>query len=366
MSNEWQEFVRSHFARGGEACAELPGCVGRFGALIEEYRAIRDAAAVVDRSERASLAVTGTDRATWLHNLTTNEVKNLQPGEGNYAFALNVKGRILFDLNIAIRDDAIWVDLDRRMLESALKHFEKYTIIEDVTVTDRTNEVGRFAVVGPKAPDLFAEIGASPINPMPSLGTQTVSWSGSELTLMRHDLCGAPGVEVMAGPQVAVALWSFLTSAERTSPAVPAGRDAVNVHRIEAGIPWLPYEINDEVLPAETCQLERAVSYHKGCYLGQEVVERMRSRGVVARNLCGVVIEADVVPEPGLELHNDAGQAVGTLASACRSFSAESVVGLGYLKTGSDTPGTRLTVVSGDTTLPAVTSALPFARSSGT
>jgi aminomethyltransferase len=309
--------------------------------------------------------VTGADRAAWLHNLTTNEVKNLQAGEGNYAYALNVKGRILFDLNVVAGADAIWVDLDRRYLDAARKHFEKYTIMEDVAITDRTDEVGRIGVVGPEVSGALTEIGMWPVSAMSSLGTATVTWSGSALTLVRHDFCGVLGVEIVAEPSVAVALWNFLTSAERPTPATAVGRDAVNVHRIEAGIPWAPHEINDEVLPAETSQLERAVSFHKGCYLGQEVVERMRSRGVVARKLCGVVIEGETLPEPGSELRDESGQTVGGLTSVCRSIALDAPIALAYVRTGSHAPGTRLAVHSGETSLAAVTSVLPFAAVSG-
>ncbi len=361
MSNEWVEFVRSHFAASAEASATHPETVGRYGLVSDEHRALQQAVGVVDRSERALLAITGVDRATWLHNLTTNQVKELQLGEGNYAFALNVQGRILFDLNLLVRGDSIWVDLDRKFLDSARKHFERYTITEEVTVTDRTDEVGRIGVVGPKASALLEEIGVSQVNAMPALGTSSVTWSGSELTLVRNDFCGPCGVEIIAEPQTAVALWRYLTSSQREVPAVPVGRDATDMHRIEWGIPWPPNEINDEVLPAETGQLERAVSFQKGCYLGQEVVERMRSRGVVARKLCGVVVEGECIPEPGSELCVESDRVVGVLTSACRSIAAGAVVGLAYVKSGSETPGTRLTVKSGGSVLPVTTSGLPFA-----
>jgi len=360
MSTEWTAFVQSQIAGGAKASRLRPDTVGRFSSVDQEYRVLGETVGIVDRCERALLVITGADRATWLHNLTTNQVKNLGPGEGNYAFALNVQGRILFDLNMLVRDDAIWVDLDRAFLDVARKHFDKYTITEDVTVTNRTDEVGRFGVVGPAASALLAGIGAGPVEAMASLGTSTVDWSDVRLTIVRHDFCGLLGVEVIADAPVAVALWNHLCSSDQAPAATPVGRDAVDVRRIESGIPWPPHEINDDVLPAETGQFERAVNFQKGCYLGQEVVERMRSRGVVARRLCGVTVDADTQPEPGSELTNEAGQVVGKLTSVCRSAGVGGVVGLAYVRTGSDAPGTRLTLTSGGSTVPATTTGFPL------
>jgi len=342
---EWQTYMKGR--TGGDASRAKhadPGCVACFGDLRREYDALGDGPAIVDRSYRHLLEISGTDRAAWLHNLTTQEVRNLRQGEGSYAFALNAQGRILFDLNILVRSDVIWIDLDRRFTEAACRHFEKYIITEDVSVADRTEEFVRLGLVGENAKRLVSDLGAPQAPAMPWCGTAKMTHGGAELTFLRHDFCGPFGVELFVPADRAVGLWEGLSASSQVDPAVPAGYDAVQVRRIEAGLPWPCHEITDEYLPAETGQLDRAVSFTKGCYLGQEVVERMRSRDVVARQMIGVLIAGQEVPPTGAELATADGRRVGTLTSVCRALVEDRVIGLGYVKTAEAVAETPLQV----------------------
>jgi len=142
--------------------------------------------------------------------------------------------------------------------------------------------------------------------------------------------------------------------------AIPVGDDAVQAHRIEAGIPWPGHEITDEYLPAETRQLDRAVNYQKGCYLGQEVVERMRSRAVVARQLVGLRLDDAAVPPVPSELFDENGKPVGRVTSSCRSIALACVVGLGYVKTASSAVGTALRLAGDGGAARVVVVDLPF------
>lgn len=358
MSNTWNEFVQSRIA-SGNAVGEGDR-IRHYGDVAQEYRAIRDEVAIVARTGRVLLEVTGADRAAWLHNLTTNEVKKLTPGEGNYAFALNVQGRILFDLSMLVREAAIWIDLDRRFAELARKHFDKYTITEDVQLTDRSDEFARIGVTGPKTPELLKRIGLSQVSAMPDLGTTDLDWTGKKVTAARHDFCGQVGVELLAPSEAGAALWDCLQNSEGGIAVRAAGEEAVDMVRIEAGIPAPPWEIHDEVLPAETRQLERAVSYQKGCYLGQEVVERMRSRGVVARGLCGIKVSGDLAPSPGATVQDETGQAIGTLGSVSRSPAVGGLIALAYVKTGKDAPGAACSIADEQGAIAATMAKLPF------
>lgn len=364
--NGWKAFLEF---QGGEAASinpqDGPPRAGSFGDGASEYEALRDGPALVDRSYRGLLEVTGADRAGWLHNLTTNEVKNLGLGEGNYAFATNVKGRILFDLNVLIRKDAIWIDLDRRFLERAKAHFDKYTIMEDVQVVDRSEDHVRLGLVGRNALRMLEQLGAPQARAMSTLGMATVELQGTEVPILRHDFCGPLGVELFVPAEQAIQIWREWVDPGGTLPAIPVGDDAVQVHRIEAGLPWPDCEIADEVLPAETGQHERAVSFQKGCYLGQEVVERMRSRGSLARRLCGLRMEGDTVPPQKASLIGKEGQPVGRLTSVCRSMALSYVIGMGYVKTASCEDGTPLQVQWPDgQPVDAVVVSLPFTNPS--
>ena len=441
----WPEFVQTQLESGATGVVgESQPRLARYAALETECQALDAGPALVDRSYRALLEVTGADRATWLHNLTTNQVKNLGRGEGNYAFVLNIQGRILFDVNLLVRADSIWLDLDRRFLETAKKHFAKYVITEDVAVADRSDEFIRFGLVGSGAVSLLSELGAANAGAMPTLGLSQIEWNdpsggrqdqsrGREpadnptrereraefvqsrdregadkqnrdcqgavpaaatsnrstpvaVPMMRHDFCGPFAVELFVPAEKAVDFWR--THVE-SGKAVPVGDDAVQIRRIEAGIPWPGHEITDEYLPAETRQLDRAVSFQKGCYLGQEVVERMRSRHVVARQLVGLrtdtpspsegegrgegpkptgpssaILSATAPPLRsgfGHTVLDPDGKPTGQVTSACHSPTLGCPIALAYVRTPHATPGTQLTMTSeGESAIGATVADLPF------
>ncbi|MCH8148792.1 MAG: folate-binding protein YgfZ [Planctomycetes bacterium] len=357
----WLQFVDQLLESGSQPTAEYdrPG-VGRFGAIEREYDALADGPAIVDRSYRGLLEITGSDRGPWLHNLTTNQVKPLSSGDGNYAFTLNLKGRILFDLNIMVRADSIWIDLDRRFLGIAMQHFDKYTIMEDVKVADRSDEWVRFGLVGSGTAELVSRFGVTTAANLPFLGMTDIRFSDVEVPLLRHDFCGPFALELFVPAEHAVECWRSLTDESQSPHAVPVGDDAVQVRRIEAGIPWSLREITDEYLPAETGLMEKAVSETKGCYLGQEVVERMRSRQVVARRLMGLEIAGSDCPKAPADLLNADAKVVGKLTSACHSPAKAGLIGLGYVKTASGAVGGRLGVSWEDGTTEGVLVDLPF------
>jgi folate-binding protein YgfZ len=361
LVTDWQVFVQTQLDDGATAANDLGGpCVGCYGNLKAEYRALSDGPALIDRSYRGLLEITGRDRASWLHNLTTNEVKSLASGQGRYAFALNRQGRILFDLNIIVHDEAIHIDLDRRVVDAARGHFGKYVITEDVHAADRTDEFVRFALGGVAAAKMLEEMGAPNMQAVPQLGTTQIVWRGCPIVPMRHDFCGPLAVELFVPAAKAIELWQSLSDPSGDYRAVPVGDDAVQARRIEAGIPWPFHEITEEYLPAETRQLDRAVSFTKGCYLGQEVVGRMRSRGAVARQLVGLEIDGDMVPRPGARLADGDDKPVGQLTSVCRSLATGRVIGLGYVKTPYSDSGTSLRVALETRGVRAMVADLPF------
>lgn len=341
----WLPFVDKLLESGSEPTAAYGRpCVGRFGAIEREYDALAGGPAIVDRSYRGLLEITGSDRSPWLHNLTTNQVKTLSSGDGNYAFTLNLKGRILFDLNLMIRADSIWIDLDRRFIAIAMQHFDKYTIMEDVKVADRSDDWVRLGLVGSHAPEVVSRFGATTAANLPFLGMTDMRFSDVEVPLLRNDFCGPFAIELFVPAEHAVDCWKSLTDESQSPYAAVVGDDAVQVRRIEAGIPWSLHEITEEYLPAETGLLEKAVNYNKGCYLGQEVVERMRSRKVVARRLMGLEIGGSDCPKAPADLVDADAKVVGKLTSVCHSPAKAGLIGLGYVKTASGAVGGRLSV----------------------
>src|SRR5262245_49370912 len=155
--------------------------------LENQYQIATQSAGLLARSDRGVIEVTGKDRAPWLHNLVTNAVKTLQPGDGNYAFATNVKGRTIFDLNLLVLEDRMWLDIDRRWLDTARKHLTKFTITEDVSIADITGNFERLSMTGPASADVIARMGFANLAPMPQLQHVAIAWEGHAGRLIRHD-----------------------------------------------------------------------------------------------------------------------------------------------------------------------------------
>ena len=361
--SEWTEYIRGLLESGAVRSSAGQGTrVGVFADGVAEYHTLAEGAALIDRSNRALLEIRGADRADWLHNLTTNAVKNMSTGDGCYSFVINMKGRILFDIEVSMRADSIWISLEDRALAPARAHFDKYRVVEDVVITDRTSELVRLGLAGPQAKELLADLGIGQAASLPAYGMAEFALGDVTVVAMRHDFCGSFGVELLVPADQAVMIWKALSESSRPQHAIPVGDQALEIMRIEAGCPIYPHEINEEYLPAETRQTDRAVSYSKGCYLGQEVVERMRSRDVVARQLVGLEVEGDALPGVDAHLKDGSGEEVGRMTSACRSIALDRVIGLGYVKTALSDVGTRLRVDGSDSAVDVTVADLPFVQ----
>jgi len=346
---EWTLAIQTPFAAspryrpGAWRETALLRWAARFDATSAEYDAARESAALFDRCDRGLLELTGADRATWLHNLCTNDVVRLADGQGAYAFAIDVRGRVLFDMNVLARGAALLLDLDAHFVAAARAHLERYLIMEAVQIADRSDELTRLGIAGPSAAEHASRVcGAALTDPefdagakqrLASVGSMaplaSLALAGG-VTLFRHDFCGLPGFELILPRAAAAAWWERGVAA---GSLTPAGFDTLDALRIEAGIPWLGRDIDEKVIPPETGQAERAISYQKGCYLGQEVIERMRSHGAMARRLARLTLADGAGLAPPATISH-AGKQVGRLTSLARRPDGESWIGLGYLRTG--------------------------------
>lgn len=329
-----------------------------FGDVRAEHDAASTRVGLHDRGYRGQIEITGGDRAAWLHNLTTNEIKNLQPGEGKYVFALNVKGRVLFDGNVLVLPESLLVDIDRRWIESAVEHLSKYVIMEDVQIADRSNEFVRLALVGPKAIDIAATWGSGNAEAMSQLHHEMIRIHEVECRMIRHDFAGQTAFELVVPADLAPEVWDHLIDTGKRVGISPTGLDALQVLRVEAGMPWSVQDIDGDVLPAETRQFERGVSFQKGCYLGQEIVERLRSRGSPANLLVGLVFDGGNIGGGAILQHE--GQAVGRVTTAVHSHKLNRPIGLGYVKSALAEPDHQLQATGEAAEVACRTCALPF------
>lgn len=296
------------------------------------YLALREHAAWIDLSERGKIRLTGDDRKRLLHAMTTNQVQKLEPGEGCYAFFLNAQGRILGDANIFVLEDSVLLDTEPETLQKLREHLDRYIIADDVTLQDETSSLATVALEGPEAEDFLRQHAA----PIPLKACATTFW-GDRL-IARTGATGAPGFLIFLphGEKEDLLAQFSLSGIGEATPA-----EARTV-RIENGLPRYGEEITERYLVQETGQLQ-AVNFEKGCYLGQEIVERVRSRAQIHRLLRRVEIDTKEPPEPGAKFQSGIEDA-GEIVSAVFSPSLQKVVALAYLRTRFSEPGTALTV----------------------
>ena len=260
------------------------------------YAALREHAAWLDLSGRGKIRATGEDRARLLHAMTTNQVETLKPGEGCYAFFLSAQGRILADVNLLCFEDHFLLDTEPETRTKVYEHLDRYIIADDVTLEDQTDRIATLAIEGPNAGAALAELGA----PQPSAPYSSAAWLHGTVTygtVARLDTTGRGGFFLMVPVEDKQTVTSRLTKA-----GVPAATaEDARIVRIESGRPRYGEEITERYLVQETGQLQ-AVNFSKGCYLGQEIVERVRSRAQIHRVLRRLEIDTNDPPAAGTKL----------------------------------------------------------------
>ncbi len=279
------------------------------------YRALREGAALLDLGHRGHIRAIGDDRARLLHAMTTNHVEQLQPGQIVYAFFLTAQGRILGDVNLLCLDDALLLDTEPESAQRLYEHLDKFIIADDVTLEDRTPDFVAVAVEGPRA----AEMPGVKIAP-----NTWLEWNGALAAGL--SATGAPGIRLLMPAAEAPAVRDRLVAAGAVE-ATDSDRETV---RLENGKARYGVDFDEKIIPQET-QLLHAIHFSKGCYLGQEIVERVRARGLVHRLLTPLVVDASEPPPPETPiLLGD--QNVGRITSSAWSPSARKVSALGYVR----------------------------------
>jgi folate-binding protein YgfZ len=322
------------------------------GDVRAEFQALASGSGVYERSLRAKISLTGSDRVRWLNGMVTNNIRDLEAGHGVYAFLLNPQAHILGDLYAYNRGETLLVDTDQVQVEKILAVFDKYIIMDDVEVANISAQFSAIGIAGPKSREALqaAGFGVPELKPLQSV---EISWRQTEVTLVRGDNPQVESFELLLAPADNGRVYEALTKAG----AKPVGTTALDLLRIAAGIPRYGVDIRERDLPQETEQ-ERALNFSKGCYVGQEIVERIRSRGQVRRKFTGFAIDGQL-PVPGSKIQVD-GKDVGEITSAASLPVAggERRVALGYVRREVATPGKRVEADGGAATVANV----PFAE----
>lgn len=322
-----------------------------FGDPSAEYAAAREAAAVFDWTDHGLVELTGADRVKFLHNFCTNDVKGLATGSGCEAFVTNVKGRILGHVWIEAGDTSLRLDAGPVATDRLLAHLERYIINEDVVVTDRSSELGELLVVGPRTADSLAGLTADVRDLAPRQHLEVASPSGS-FRISRRELESLPAY-VLCGPRALLGgIWGEIKDAG----ARPAGALTWSALRIEAGLPIWGVDLTDENLAQEAGRTASAISFTKGCYLGQEPIARLDAMGHVNRELRSLRITGDAIPSPGARVFADAAgsSAVGAITSSAMSFGSASPVAIALVRSSVSALGSEVFVEAAGTPVRAI------------
>lgn len=285
------------------------------------YNSLRTGAAYFDLTGRGNIRVTGEDRVRLLHAMTTNHIEQLLPGTGCYAFFLTAQGRILADVNLFCMPDHLLLDTEPETKDRVRDHLEKFIIADDVTLEDFTPCAAVIAVEGPQAEERLKRIDA-PVAHSPYAAAE---WG--RCVVAHTSYTGGPGYAVFTTPEDKPGVISRLENVG----VGPADLSTAEVVRLEHGRPRYGSDFSEANIPQET-QLMHAIHPSKGCYLGQEIVERVRSRGHVNRRLTGLEIDSHTAPGKGDKVQAG-GKDAGEITSAAFSPALGHVVALAMLRT---------------------------------
>src|SRR6267143_7229868 len=330
----WDTPLAATHAGAGAKMGVWFGCAlpDTFGDASAEFRHARESVALIDKNYRAYLSFTGPDRVRYLNAVLTNNIKDLSVGQGIVSLLLNPQGHILAEIVTYAFADKLCCASYAMVREPLVEVLDKFIIMDDVTLTDETERFATLALEGPKAAEVvrnLAGINLEQLSEFASVDAEILR-SAQDDTLgktavkqaipcrvVKRSPGGAGGAEFVVEREKLMALWEVLLEATRKHGGGPMGYTALSGLRLEQGVPWFGYDFGEKQIPHEAGLQDSHISYTKGCYTGQEIVERVRSRGQVNRQRVGLVFSGDVVPEPEAPLTLE-GIEVGYVTRAAR------------------------------------------------
>jgi folate-binding protein YgfZ len=330
----------------GARFGEFNGCrlPELFAGFEAEYRAARERVALFDTNWHAVVELTGQDRVRYLNAIVSNDVKSLGEGFGTLALLLNPQGHILAELEIYALQDKLLVLSHASVRERTVATLDKFIIMDDVNLSDVTESLGSLAVEGPRAGSVISEACGLSLEGFSEHSIAEVKIAGVACHLIRHGHFGGPGAEILAPRSHLGLVWRTLSGLVDAMHGAPIGMRALNALRLEAGMAWFPEDFNDTVIPHEAGLETSHISFSKGCYTGQEIVERVRSRGQVNRRLVRLKFSGAEAPSALTRLRTRDGEAkeVGIVTSAAFSPAAGTAIGMAYVRREQNSPGSIL------------------------
>ena len=340
-----------------------------YGDEKAEYAAVRDGGAgLIDLSSRGRIRVSGSEAIMFLNGLITNDMKTLAENHWMAAAFPNVQGRLIAAVRVARLADepakkkaspTFLLETEAATHESVLKTITRFTRAGDFHVTDITSETTLLSVQGKGATEIARKVLGEAAAQIPPDGALEIDWRQSTVTVIRATHTGEDGFDLIVKSTQAYAMWESLTGAG----AQPVGHDALEILRIEAGIARYGRDMDETNVVTET-NLDDAVSFTKGCYIGQEIIARIKYRGHVAKKLTGLMFERHEPIEIGAAIKSAEGKAIGRITSMAQSPGLGRTIALGYVRYEYLAPGTSVSVLAGERKAVATVNQLPFVRGS--
>jgi folate-binding protein YgfZ len=317
---------------------------------IAEYRAATESVALIDKNYRAYLRFTGPDRVRFLNAILTNNIKDLANGQGVVSLFLNPQGRIQAEIETYASGEKLWCMTFAMIRKSLIPALDKYIIMDDVTLTDETDLYGTLALEGPRAAELLKSLTGINLGELEDLSFREGTVAGISCRVIKRSPGGVAGAEIIATRSDLPKVWETLREGVPKAGGRPLGYQALNALRLEQGIPWFGYDFGDKQIPHEAGLQDSHISYTKGCYTGQEIVERVRSRGQVNRVRVLLKFTGDELPAGGTSLLAD-GKEIGHVTRAAYSPALQAPIGLAYVRRENSSVGSGFDLASGKATV---------------
>ncbi|MBI5197530.1 MAG: aminomethyl transferase family protein [Nitrospirae bacterium] len=339
-----------------------------YGDSLQEYRTVCESAGLFDLSHRGKIVIRGRDRVKFLQGLLTQDIPKIAVGGGAYAAMVTLKGKMSGDMRVFVGTEEILLDLEGGQDQPLFETLNKYATLSHVTLENVTEAFGLLSIQGPKSGKILEGWAGGPLNlelefqheerELPVAGGQTGS---SRLKIIRFSRTGeGTGYDLLIPREDLAAVWQTLLAKGEARGLKPAGMAALETFRIEAGVPRFGHDMNEETFPLEA-NLLNAISFEKGCYLGQEPVARMHFRGHPNRNLMGILCEGEALSHPGDKIHFE-GKEIGWITSAVYSPKLQRTIALGYIRREHQQAGERVLISGGGSETAAHLTTLPFTR----
>ena len=358
---------------------EMPA---HYGAPAAEHLAVRKGAGIMDMTHRGKIRISGKDRIKFLQNILSQDINKLTPGTGGHATLLNTKGHMLAYMRIYSDEDSFLIDTEPGEADKIIQILNRYLFREDVKIDDVTLKYGLVTVQGPHSREIIRRISGTDIKEMEECSHVNLNINNINCTITRTTYTGEDGYSIYAPWDSIHSVWETIPKDEKNNPPIPPlekggkggferlfssemtpfGHNAFETLRIEAGIPLYSIDMDEDTIPIEA-NLDHAISYTKGCYVGQETIARIKFKGHVNRTLTGFFIETTIIPQKGDRIYKiteGAEQNIGVITSACFSPTLRVSVALGYLRIEHNKPGTEVYIHSKSHTIQAVVACIPF------